>query len=139
MNPQSQGDQLIGLQQLYCARCVYLVLFGKVWCRNVCFVQVGPAGSQFGLLACLMVEVIHCWQMLRNPSHALLKLVLIVLFLFVFGLLPWVDNFAHLFGFIFGFLLSFALLPFVSFGDYDRQKKIFLIWVSCLSYLILNS
>lgn len=71
--------------------------------------------------------------MLKNPNQALCKLVTITLFLFVFGLLPWVDNFAHLFGFIFGFLLSFALLPFVSFGEYDRQKKICLIWVSFLS------
>ncbi|XP_046659942.1 inactive rhomboid protein 1 isoform X3 [Homalodisca vitripennis] len=99
--------------------------------------DVGPAGAQFGLLACLMVEVINCWQMLRNPRQALLKLVCIVLFLFLFGLLPWVDNFAHLFGFVFGFLLSFALLPFVSFGEYDRQKKICLIWFCLITSGIL--
>ncbi|XP_054282577.1 inactive rhomboid protein 1-like isoform X1 [Macrosteles quadrilineatus] len=99
--------------------------------------DVGPAGAQFGLLACLIVEVLNSWQMLKSPHHALLKLVSIVLFLFVFGLLPWVDNFAHLFGFIFGFLLSFALLPFVSFGEYDRQKKIFLIWVCLMTCVFL--
>lgn len=68
--------------------------------------------------------------MLRHPHHALFKLIGITLVLFLFGLLPWIDNFAHLFGFAFGFLLSFALLPFVSFGEYDRQKKILFIWVS---------
>lgn len=93
--------------------------------------EVGPAGSQFGLLACLFVEVIHCWQMLKKPSSALLKLAAIAAVLFVIGLLPWVDNYAHLFGFIFGFLLSYALLPFVSFGSYDRTTKVVLIWV-CL-------
>lgn len=51
--------------------------------------------------------------------------------------MPWVDNYAHLFGFVFGFLLSYALLPFISFGSYDRQKKIILIWVCLLSAAFL--
>lgn len=71
--------------------------------------------------------------MLKHPNQALCKLLSITFFLFLVGLLPWVDNYAHLFGFIFGFLLSYALLPFISFGPYDRQKKIALIWVCLLS------
>lgn len=99
--------------------------------------QVGPAGSQFGLLACLIVEVLNAWPMLKHPNQALCKLLSITIFLFFVGLLPWVDNYAHLFGFIFGFLLSYAFLPFISFGPYDRQKKIALIWVCLLSALTL--
>ncbi|KAF7284601.1 hypothetical protein GWI33_021883 [Rhynchophorus ferrugineus] len=99
--------------------------------------DVGPAGSQFGLLACLIVEVLNSWKMLKHPNKALGKLLLMTLGLFFVGLMPWVDNYAHLFGFMFGFLLSYALLPFVSFGTYDRQKKIFFIWVCLLTALIL--
>nr|CAD7589025.1 unnamed protein product [Timema genevievae] len=99
--------------------------------------QVGPSGAQFGLLACLIVEVLNAWMMLKQPEQALLKLIGITLVLFLFGMLPWVDNYAHLFGFIFGFLLSYALMPFVSFGDYDRQKKVCLVWVCLLSSLFL--
>ncbi|CAH0563837.1 unnamed protein product [Brassicogethes aeneus] len=99
--------------------------------------DVGPAGSQFGLLACLIVEVLNAWPMLKKPRQALMKLLSLTAFLFLLGLLPWVDNYAHLFGFIFGFLLSYALLPFISFGRYDRQKKVFLIWVCLLSAGIL--
>ncbi|XP_050295701.1 uncharacterized protein LOC126735679, partial [Anthonomus grandis grandis] len=99
--------------------------------------DVGPAGSQFGLLACLIVEVLNAWPMLKHPNQALCKLLSITLVLFLIGLLPWVDNYAHLFGFVFGFLLSYALLPFVSFGPYDRQKKVFLIWVCLLTTMIL--
>lgn len=51
--------------------------------------------------------------------------------------MPWVDNYAHLFGFVFGFLLSFALLPFITFGPYDRQKKIVLVWLCLVSAGIL--
>lgn len=99
--------------------------------------EVGPAGSQFGLLACLFVEVIHCWQMLKHPGMALLRLGGVALVLFLVGLLPWVDNYAHIFGFIFGFLLSYALLPFVSFGTYDRATKIILIWVCLIIVVVL--
>ena len=71
--------------------------------------EVGPAGAHFGLLALSMVEVIHQWPTLKYPEMAILKIVGITAVLFLAGLLPWVDNYAHLFGFIFGFLLSYAL------------------------------
>lgn len=86
--------------------------------------QVGPAGSQFGILACLLVEVLQSWQMLERPSIALLKIAVPIVLLFLLGLLPWIDNWAHVSGFLFGFLLAFALLPYVSFGTYDRRRKI---------------
>lgn len=95
--------------------------------------DVGPAGSQFGLLACYIVEVWYMWPMLKHPKRALSKLLLVTFILFTIGLLPWVDNFSHLFGFLFGLLLSCAFMPFVSFGEYDRQKKIFLIWVCIIT------
>ena len=91
---------------------------------------------------------------------AILKLVGVTAMLFLFGLLPWVDNYAHLFGFIFGFLLSYALLPYVTLGssssssnnnsevnnvsnnsnnssDYDRKRKVILIWICLVSVLFL--
>ncbi|KAH1015690.1 hypothetical protein HUJ04_007035, partial [Dendroctonus ponderosae] len=99
--------------------------------------DVGPAGSQFGLLACLIVELLNAWPMLKRPKRALAKMIGTTIVLFIVGLLPWVDNYAHLFGFVFGFLLSYALLPFLSFGDYDRHKKVLLIWVCLLTALLL--
>ncbi len=39
-----------------------------------------------------------------------------IIALIIFGLLPMVDNYANIFGFIFGFLLSFAVLPFARFS-----------------------
>ena len=94
--------------------------------------DVGPSGSQFGLLSCLIVEVIHAWPMLRYPKSALVKLLIISLVLLFLGTLPWIDNYAHLFGFFFGFLLSYAFLPFITFGKYDRRKKVILITICLL-------
>ncbi|XP_059548461.1 inactive rhomboid protein 1 isoform X1 [Myotis daubentonii] len=85
--------------------------------------EVGPAGSQFGILACLFVELFQSWQILARPWRAFFKLLAVVLFLFTFGLLPWIDNFAHISGFISGLFLSFAFLPYISFGRFDLYRK----------------
>ncbi|XP_078034228.1 rhomboid-5 [Augochlora pura] len=99
--------------------------------------EVGPAGAHFALLATLIVEVLHCWPMLKHPRRALTKLIFILLSLLVLGILPWVDNYAHLFGFIFGFLAAYALMPFISFGHYDRRRKIWLIWICMILIVVL--
>ncbi|KAM9598034.1 inactive rhomboid protein 2 [Trichechus inunguis] len=92
--------------------------------------EVGPAGSQFGLLACLFVELFQSWQLLERPWKAFLNLSAIVFFLFVCGLLPWIDNIAHIFGFLSGLLLAFAFLPYITFGTSDKYRKRALILVS---------
>ncbi|CAL1544072.1 unnamed protein product [Lymnaea stagnalis] len=94
-------------------------------------VEAGPSGAQFGVAACLLVEVLQSYQMYKHPSLAILKLIGPLFFFFILGLLPWLDNWAHIFGFFFGFLLAFSLMPYVSFGQYDRRRKIISIIV-CL-------
>lgn len=48
-------------------------------------VEVGPAGSQFGILATLWVEVIHAWQLIESPWKALAKVFGFTFLLFVLG------------------------------------------------------
>ncbi|XP_071796460.1 inactive rhomboid protein 1-like isoform X2 [Asterias amurensis] len=92
--------------------------------------ETGPAGAQFGLLACLVVEVLQSWQILKSPFKALAKLLFIIGLLFILGLLPWIDNYAHLGGFICGTFLSFIFLPYIYFGEFDRTRKRFQILIS---------
>ncbi|XP_024912940.1 inactive rhomboid protein 1-like isoform X2 [Cynoglossus semilaevis] len=99
--------------------------------------EVGPAGSQFGILACLFVELFQCWQILERPWWAFVKLLAISIFFFSFGLLPWIDNFAHICGFVSGFFLSFAFLPYISFGHSDTFRKRLQILVFPLIFLAL--
>ncbi|KAH9502541.1 Inactive rhomboid protein 1 [Bulinus truncatus] len=98
-------------------------------------VEAGPSGSQFGIAACLLVEVLQSIQMYKHPSVAVLKVISPLLFFFAVGLLPWIDNWAHLFGFFFGFLLAFSLMPYVSFGTFDKRRKMISIIV-CLGAAI---
>ncbi|XP_055510298.1 inactive rhomboid protein 2-like [Leucoraja erinacea] len=101
--------------------------------------EAGPAGSQFGVLACLFVELLQSWPILEKPWKALMKLLSLLLVLFAVGLLPWIDNIAHMFGFLSGFLLSFAFLPYITFGQGDKYRKRLLIIVSLLVFTGLSA
>lgn len=62
------------------------------------------------------------------------------LFLFGIGLvLPMIDNIAHIFGFLSGLLLSFAFLPFLTFGAVDKYRKGVLAAFSMAAYIGLFS
>lgn len=101
--------------------------------------QVGPSGSQFALLACLMAETINSWKLLDAPMSSLWKLISIASGLIVLGLLPWIDNYAHIFGFLVGLMLSLALTPYLTpFNDtYSRRVKVIQIWV-CIMLVIIT-
>lgn len=103
--------------------------------------ESGPAGAQFGLLAALIVEAINVWPMLTRPFFAVGKLIGILLVLILFGFLPWVDNYAHVFGFISGLSLSFVLMPYMTFNQsgffYSRKGRIVVIVVNVLIFLSL--
>ncbi|GAU98687.1 hypothetical protein RvY_09801 [Ramazzottius varieornatus] len=99
--------------------------------------EVGPSGSQFGVFACLFVEIIYSWKLLDTPWRPTLRMGFIALFLFGIGLFPWTDNYAHLSGFIFGFLLSLALLPDVAFRERNRRCRIWTILFSLMTAIAL--
>ena len=80
-------------------------------------VQVGPAGSILGVVAYFFVFLIFERRLLKKPWIEFLKLGGVVLFFFVLGLIPYVDQFAHIGGFVFGFLISGILVP------YGRYKE----------------
>ena len=101
------------LEKLIGAKRLALIYLGSGMVGNLAsaiFVpnraEVGPSGSHFGVLAASIVEVIHQWPSLKYPEMAILKLVGVTAVFFLAGLLPWIDNYAHLFGFIFGFLFK---------------------------------
>ncbi|XP_064641553.1 inactive rhomboid protein 1-like [Lineus longissimus] len=100
-------------------------------------VEAGPAGSQFGILACLFGEYIQNWGRFKKPWIGMLKMLAGVLLLFIIGLLPWIDNYAHLFGMLFGLLLSFIFLPYITFGKRDKRRRIITLVVCSISVVAL--
>ncbi|PON69331.1 Peptidase S54, rhomboid [Trema orientale] len=73
-------------------------------------ISVGASGALFGLLGGMLSELITNWTLYANKVAALLTLVFIIVVNLAVGILPHVDNFAHIGGFISGFLLGFIFL-----------------------------
>ncbi|XAR66218.1 hypothetical protein NMG60_11012368 [Bertholletia excelsa] len=84
-------------------------------------ISVGASGALFGLLGAMLSELITNWTIYSNKAAALLTLLFIVAINLVVGILPHVDNFAHIGGFLTGFLLGFVLLPRPQFGWINRH------------------
>ena len=91
------------------------------------------------MIACLFVELFQSWQLIARPLPALSKMSLLALALFLVGLLPYVDNFAHIFGFIYGLLSAFAFLPYVTFGQWDLRRKRIQVIVSVTLIVALTA
>ncbi|KAJ8766211.1 hypothetical protein K2173_021728 [Erythroxylum novogranatense] len=79
-------------------------------------ISVGASGALFGLLGAMLSELLTNWTIYSNKVAALITLVLIIVINLAVGILPHVDNFAHIGGFLTGFLLGFVLLLRPQFG-----------------------
>ncbi|KAK1408523.1 hypothetical protein QVD17_40372 [Tagetes erecta] len=79
-------------------------------------ISVGASGAVFGLLGGMLSELITNWTIYANKLSALLTLVIIIVVNLAVGILPHVDNFAHLGGFSSGVLLGFVFLMRPQFG-----------------------
>ncbi|KFK25119.1 hypothetical protein AALP_AA8G068200 [Arabis alpina] len=84
-------------------------ILSSLFIRNA--ISVGASGALFGLLGSMLSELLTNWTIYTNKIAALLTLVFVILINLAIGILPHVDNFAHLGGFLSGFLLGFVLLP----------------------------
>ncbi|XP_073315037.1 RHOMBOID-like protein 2 [Primulina huaijiensis] len=85
-------------------------------------ISVGASGALFGLLGAMLSELITNWSIYTNKIVALSTLLFIVLINLAVGILPHVDNFAHIGGFLAGFLLGLVLLPRPQFGWIERHN-----------------
>ena len=81
-------------------------------------------GSHFGILAALFIEIVNAWPLLKSPLKQIGKLCGIIILLFLFGIFPWVDNFAHIFGFIGGLFLSLMVMPYIEFEHENGTDRL---------------
>ncbi|CAL1401144.1 unnamed protein product [Linum trigynum] len=79
-------------------------------------ISVGASGALFGLLGAMLSELLTNWTIYSNKIAALLTLLVIIVINLAVGILPHVDNFAHIGGFLAGFLLGFVFLIRPQFG-----------------------
>lgn len=72
--------------------------------------STGASGSLFGIIALDLLDLLFNWQLYQHPKRALLMHGVEIVISFAIGLLPGLDNFSHIGGFVIGLLLGTALL-----------------------------
>lgn len=72
--------------------------------------STGASGSLFGIIALTLLDLLYSWKDRKNPTKDLLFIFLDVAISFVLGLLPGLDNFSHIGGFLMGLALGVCLL-----------------------------
>ncbi|XP_068682671.1 inactive rhomboid protein 1-like [Montipora foliosa] len=93
--------------------------------------QVGASGALFGLVALLIIKLLQLRHDVRRPCMEALIFLGVALISFAIGTLPYIGNFVHIGGFLFGSLASLALLPrtnsrFTNLGLKSCQKVVFM-------------
>ncbi|KAI8620561.1 rhomboid family-domain-containing protein [Chytriomyces sp. MP71] len=86
--------------------------------------SVGCSGALFGLIACLLIDLLQNWRLVKNPGWELAKLIFLIIFSFLLGTLPYLDNFAHIGGFFCGFLAGLIFMPTIYYTKTDKIVKI---------------
>ncbi|AES62549.2 putative peptidase S54, rhomboid [Medicago truncatula] len=96
-------------------------VFSSIFIRNS--ISVGASSALFGLLGAMISELLTNWTIYSNKVMALLTLLVMIAINLTIGLLPRVDNLAHIGGLVVGFLLGFILLPRPQYDGVLRKSK----------------
>ncbi|KAF8474026.1 hypothetical protein BDZ91DRAFT_759372 [Kalaharituber pfeilii] len=73
-------------------------------------VSTGASGCLFGILALVLLDLFYTWGERTKPWKDFGFLMIDIVISFVLGLLPGLDNFAHIGGFVMGIMLGLTVL-----------------------------
>ncbi|KAI9597386.1 hypothetical protein BDF19DRAFT_434900 [Syncephalis fuscata] len=99
----------------------------REWVSPISMISLGASGCVFALLAASMIDLLQHWNETANRGRQMAELIIIIIISFVLGLLPGIDNFAHIGGFLrwIGALVTialFAVLFTVFYTNTDPQS-----------------
>lgn len=72
--------------------------------------STGASGAIFGILALNLLDLLYSWKDRKSPLKDLAFIIVDMVISFVLGLLPGLDNFAHIGGFLMGLALGISVL-----------------------------
>lgn len=72
--------------------------------------STGASGSLFGILALNLLDLLYTWKERVSPWKDFTFIALDVVISFVLGLLPGLDNFSHIGGFLMGIVLGICIV-----------------------------
>jgi len=114
-------------------------IFGNVLGANFALVgspSLGASGAIFGTVAVTWVDLFAHWKYQYRPVRKLIFMSIELLIGIAIGYIPFVDNFAHLGGFLMGLLVGTTFYPVISTSK--RHKLI--MWtfrIAALPFVII--
>lgn len=72
--------------------------------------STGASGSLFGIIALTLLDLLYTWKQRPSPWKDFMFIALDIIISFVLGLLPGLDNFSHIGGFLMGIVLGICIL-----------------------------
>ncbi|GAN08767.1 rhomboid-domain-containing protein [Mucor ambiguus] len=122
-------------------RYAILYLVSGVWGFILSGVLAGPlvssmgcSGALFGIIGYTVIELVVQWKETLNPGRELVKLLFVIVISLVLGLLPGLDNFAHIGGLIMGLLLGILLAPN---RPTATRRTILFVWIARIAALVV--
>jgi membrane associated rhomboid family serine protease len=94
---------------VYFAAGIFGFVFGGNFAQEG-LMSTGCSGALFGIMAIVLLDLLYTWKTRRHPVRELLFIFLDMAISFVLGLLPALDNFSHIGGFLTGLVLGICLL-----------------------------
>ncbi|MCL7029668.1 hypothetical protein MKW94_022161, partial [Papaver nudicaule] len=116
---QEFGSWRIGI--IYLCSGIIGSLVSALFVQNI--PEVGSSGALFGLLGAMLSGIIRNWKTYSDKFTALVILCLVAAINLSLGLLPHVDNFSNIGGFLSGFLLGFVLFFDPRVAQVPQNKK----------------
>ncbi|TCD67090.1 hypothetical protein EIP91_000553 [Steccherinum ochraceum] len=98
-------------------------IFGNVLGGNFSLVgvpSVGASGAIFGTIAVTWIDLLAHWKIYHRPGRKLAWMVVELVIAFAIGYIPFVDNFAHIGGFLMGILTGMVFYPIISASHRHR-------------------
>ncbi|KAL1214733.1 RHOMBOID-like protein 6 [Cardamine amara subsp. amara] len=86
-------------------------------------ISVGASGALLGLIGAMLSELLINWTIDESKFCTLFTILFTIAMDLAIGLLPWVDNFAHIGGFLTGFFVGFVLLIQPQFGWEESRNS----------------
>jgi len=97
---------------------------------------VGCNGALFGLLGVAYVDLIQSWRIVEHPWKKLGYTIMQSAVYLLVGTIPFIDNWAHIGGFVFGIFGAIIFLPYLTFGQWDSIKKRLIMFL-CIPILVV--
>lgn len=108
---------------MYTLAGIFSMIYSTIFSPQT--VTTGASGALFGIMGGMAAELLQNWHLIptkRERWLSLISLSVSVLINIAIGLLPFIDNFCHVFGFIAGLCLGFPLLIYLR-RDEDASCK----------------